>query len=277
MPVRKFFNVRRLAKGLRRSPPQRGSTANRCVGNSAHHASGVPPPPSLNNPGWVGSWGRLALARVVLHLFAEVNLGVDMSIKASSSRVLSMLGGIGLLAGAVDPLEGSFVILAGSALLWGGEVMKVPERRQLGLWTSVFVRIAVGVGVMFGLSAAGGIGGGSGRSWWWSRWDGRSVMVVGFAAAALSGRLAAGSRRPARRTAPLFAPARRSATELIRSLPPGRRPRASRTKALLKAADFPARPGCNRIVLRSDWSLGREALPDRSARGQPRMDADGHG
>ena len=90
-----------------------------------------------------------------------------MSIKASSSRVLSMLGGIGLLAGALDPLEGSFVILAGSALLWGGEVMKVPERRQLGLWTSVFVLIAVGVGVMFGLSAAGGIGGGSGRSWWW--------------------------------------------------------------------------------------------------------------
>jgi hypothetical protein len=90
-----------------------------------------------------------------------------MSIKASSSRVLSMLGGIGLLAGALDPLEGSFVILAGSALLWGGEVMKVPERRQLGLWTSVFVLIAVGVGVMFGLSAAGGIGGRSGRSWWW--------------------------------------------------------------------------------------------------------------
>ena len=103
----------------------------------------------------------------MLHLVAEVNLGVDMSIKASSSRVLSMLGGIGLLAGALDPLEGSFVILAGSALLWGGEVMKVPERRQLGLWTSVFVLIAVGVGVMFGLSAAGGIGGGSGRSWWW--------------------------------------------------------------------------------------------------------------
>ena len=92
---------------------------------------------------------------------------MDMSIKASSSRVLSMLGGIGLLAGAVDPLEGSFVILAGSALLWGGEVMKVPERRRLRLWTSVFVLIAVGVGVMFGLSAAGGIGGGSGRSWWW--------------------------------------------------------------------------------------------------------------
>ena len=92
---------------------------------------------------------------------------MDMSIKASSSRVLSMLGGIGLLAGALDPLEGSFVILAGSALLWGGEVMKVPERRRLGLWTSVFVLIAVGVGVMFGLSAAGGIGGRSGRSWWW--------------------------------------------------------------------------------------------------------------
>ena len=90
-----------------------------------------------------------------------------MSIKASSSRVLSMLGAIGLLAGAVDPLEGSFVILAGSALLWGGEVIKVPERRRLRLWTSVFVLIAVGVGVMFGLSAAGGIGGRSGRSWWW--------------------------------------------------------------------------------------------------------------
>ena len=79
-----------------------------------------------------------------------------------------MLGAIGLVAGAVDPLEGSFVILAGSALLWGGEVMKAPGRRHLRLWTSVFALIAVGVGMLIGISAAGGIGGGSGRSWWWA-------------------------------------------------------------------------------------------------------------
>lgn len=91
-----------------------------------------------------------------------------MNIKASGSRFLSLLGAIGLVAGAVDPLEGAFVILAGSALLWGGELMKVPERRRLGYWTSVFVLIAVGVGLMMGLSAAGGIGGTSGRSWWWA-------------------------------------------------------------------------------------------------------------
>lgn len=78
-----------------------------------------------------------------------------------------MLGAIGLLVGAVDPLEGSFVILAGSALLWGSELMKGPGRRHLCLWTSVFVLIAVGVGAMIGLSAVGGIGGRSGRSWWW--------------------------------------------------------------------------------------------------------------
>jgi hypothetical protein len=90
-----------------------------------------------------------------------------MNFKASGSRVLSLLGSIGLLAGAVDPLEGSFVILAGSALLWGGEVMKPPGRRRLRYWTTVFALIAFGVGVTMGLSAAEGLGGTGGRSWWW--------------------------------------------------------------------------------------------------------------
>ncbi len=79
-----------------------------------------------------------------------------------------ILGYVGLAAmfvGAVDPLEGSLVILPGTALAAiGASVGRTPRRRLL-LWS--FVLVAIGVGSLWGLSAVGGFGGDSGRSMWY--------------------------------------------------------------------------------------------------------------
>lgn len=90
-----------------------------------------------------------------------------MNSRSRWSRVGFVIGATAFLAGAVDPLEGSVVILAGSALLLGSELLKGPECRHAAFWTSVFILIVVGVASMFGLSSVGGIGGDTGRSWWW--------------------------------------------------------------------------------------------------------------
>jgi hypothetical protein len=74
-------------------------------------------------------------------------------------------GSIAMLGGAVDPLEGSLVILAGSALVAIGTFPAGGRARKYWLW--VLALVAAGVGAMWALSAVGGIGGGSGRSMWW--------------------------------------------------------------------------------------------------------------
>lgn len=72
-----------------------------------------------------------------------------------------------MLAGAIDPLEGSILILAGSGLTALGTLLGKEERRIVIYRISVFVLIAFGVGAMWGLSIAGGIGGSTGNSNWW--------------------------------------------------------------------------------------------------------------
>jgi len=83
------------------------------------------------------------------------------------SRILVILGGIAMLVGAIDPLEGSLLILPGSGLVALGMFLGKRERHTLVYWVWVFILIAVGVGAMFVLSAFGGIGGRSGHSMWW--------------------------------------------------------------------------------------------------------------
>jgi hypothetical protein len=83
------------------------------------------------------------------------------------SRILTVVGSIGMLVGAVDPLEGSLLILPGSGLVALGTWLGHSERPVLIFRALVFVLIAIGVGAMFALSNAGGIGGSSGRSLWW--------------------------------------------------------------------------------------------------------------
>jgi hypothetical protein len=79
--------------------------------------------------------------------------------------MLVIAGVVLMLAGALDPLEGSVVILGGSALAAAGAYFG--RHRRYRLQVTAFVLIAIGVAALFGLSAIGGIGGNTGRSMWW--------------------------------------------------------------------------------------------------------------
>ena len=81
------------------------------------------------------------------------------------SRILIIAGLVATVIGAVDPLEGSVVILAGTGLVALGARLDQSRYRVFLYWSLVLV--AVGVGALWGLSALGGIGGTSGRSNWW--------------------------------------------------------------------------------------------------------------
>jgi hypothetical protein len=88
-------------------------------------------------------------------------------IKHLSARILFPIGVVGMIVGALDPLEGSVLILAGSGLValatWLGD-----QARSLAVYpTWLFGMIAVGVITMFAFSAVGGFGGKTGRSMWW--------------------------------------------------------------------------------------------------------------
>jgi hypothetical protein len=83
------------------------------------------------------------------------------------SRILIIVGGIAMLVGAIDPMEGSFLILPGSGLFALGTYLGQRERRSIAYRVWVFILIAIGVGAAWGLTAIGGFGGTSGRSMWW--------------------------------------------------------------------------------------------------------------
>jgi len=71
-----------------------------------------------------------------------------------------------MLIGAVDPIEGSLLILPGSGLVALGALLgKSPHRRFLA-WS--FVLLAVGIGAGVGFSVIGGFGDPPGHSWWWA-------------------------------------------------------------------------------------------------------------
>jgi hypothetical protein len=83
------------------------------------------------------------------------------------SRILIVVGSIAMLVGALDPMEGSLVILPGSGLVALGAFLAQNERRWIAYRVWVFILIAIGVGAMCGLTRVGGFGGNSGRSNWW--------------------------------------------------------------------------------------------------------------
>lgn len=82
------------------------------------------------------------------------------------SRILVIAGSIAMLIGAVDPLEGSLIILPGSGMVALGTLLGKGRHRILLYWMWVFILIAIGVGAMWVLSAFGGIGGTTGHSMW---------------------------------------------------------------------------------------------------------------
>jgi hypothetical protein len=70
-----------------------------------------------------------------------------------------------MVIGALDPLEGSVVILTGTAIVAIGARLDHSLRRRLAYLSLAL--IAGGVGALFGVGAIGGFGGPSGRSMWW--------------------------------------------------------------------------------------------------------------
>ena len=91
-----------------------------------------------------------------------------MNARGLWSRILIIVGGIAMLVGALDPMEGSIVILPGSGLFAFGAVLGQHERRLIAYRVWVFILIAIGVGAMWwGLPAIRrGFGGASRLSMW---------------------------------------------------------------------------------------------------------------
>jgi hypothetical protein len=82
------------------------------------------------------------------------------------SRALVIVGLIAMALGALDPLEGSFVIWLASALVAFGEMLSGGRHRNV-LYGS-FLLITAGVVAMWVMSAIGGIGGNTGHTMWWA-------------------------------------------------------------------------------------------------------------
>ena len=81
---------------------------------------------------------------------------------------LILLVGAGLLAmiiGALDPLEGGFIILFGSGLTALGAFLSKSPYRKFVYWA--FGLTALGMAVVMIWSCFGGVGGNTGRSAWW--------------------------------------------------------------------------------------------------------------
>ncbi len=84
------------------------------------------------------------------------------------ATVLFVSGSIAIVAGILDPMEGSVVIAAGAAVALAGIFLGRRPRREAIYWLWTFLLIAAGVGAMFAWSSVGGFGGRTGRSMWWA-------------------------------------------------------------------------------------------------------------
>jgi len=82
------------------------------------------------------------------------------------SRILVIVGLVAMVVGALDPLEGSIVILAALGLVVIGELLMRSRHRIALSWS--FLLVLLGVAAMWVMSAMGGIGGDTGRSSWWA-------------------------------------------------------------------------------------------------------------
>ena len=72
-----------------------------------------------------------------------------------------------MLAGAIDPLEGSIVILAGSGVVLLGTFFSHAEKHFLVYRICVFILILTGIFALWVTSMLGGFGWSSGLSIWW--------------------------------------------------------------------------------------------------------------
>ena len=88
-----------------------------------------------------------------------------MDKRARWAQILCIIGMAAMVIGCVDPLEGSLLILPGSALVALSAFLGRSRHLEIACWA--FALTAVGVGILFGLSALGGVGGETGMSVAW--------------------------------------------------------------------------------------------------------------
>jgi glucose-6-phosphate-specific signal transduction histidine kinase len=79
--------------------------------------------------------------------------------------LLSIIGLLAMIIGALDPLEGAFIILPGSGLIALGAFLSQSHHRRFIYWA--FGLTAFGVAALIAMSLLGGVGGDTGRSTWW--------------------------------------------------------------------------------------------------------------
>lgn len=89
-----------------------------------------------------------------------------MSAPFNTSRILFIIGVIALLAGVIDPLEGSIAIAAGSGLVTISAYMTHDKHRENYLFSLLLT--VFGVFFLFFFSSLGGFGDGAVLSWWWA-------------------------------------------------------------------------------------------------------------
>lgn len=89
-----------------------------------------------------------------------------MTTPFNTSRILFLIGVIALLAGVIDPLEGSIAIAAGSGLVTLSAYMTHDKHRENFLFS--FILVIFGVFFLFFFSSLGGFGDGAVLSWWWA-------------------------------------------------------------------------------------------------------------
>jgi hypothetical protein len=88
-----------------------------------------------------------------------------MKQKIQWNKVLFIIGIVAMIIGAIDPLEGSVIILVGSAFISLSTFLKKDMHRKIFLLS--FLMIVIGVFSLFYLSSLGGFGSSSSLSWWW--------------------------------------------------------------------------------------------------------------
>jgi hypothetical protein len=87
-----------------------------------------------------------------------------MKEKIKWTRVIYIIGVVALIIGTIDPLEGSVVLAAGSALIASTYLTR---DRHWKIFVASLIMILTGVLFLFYFSSLGGFGGTSALSWWW--------------------------------------------------------------------------------------------------------------
>lgn len=88
-----------------------------------------------------------------------------METKTKWIRIVYIIGIIALIIGALDPLEGSVIIVIGGLLIALSTYLA--KDRHWKIFLASLIMIIFGVIFLFYFSSLGGFGGSSTLSWWW--------------------------------------------------------------------------------------------------------------